>query len=419
VKYTGYHGYWPASLDEVEPRFGSKLELQELVNAAHARGIRVLLDFTANHVHSASSFWNDHQSDGSFHTPPAMCGDVGWDAYAETCWFDSFLPDINYDHPPARQTMVETALYWVEQTGADGYRFDAVKHLEMSFVNDLRAATKAHLEHGGNTFYIVGETFTGDAGLIMNYVSDDRLHGQFDFPSNLALLQGFGARSLSLSDMDSQIRGTKGFYGHETLMSTFLGNHDIARFASLASGHIWCGPWDVTSNKAQGWLGQPGDATALGHELLRVGLTYTMTVPGVPLLYYGDEIGLAGAGDPDNRRFMRFDGDLSGEEAATLSFVQRLLQARRDSPALRRGEWTQPLWNDGDVLAWARTLADDKAVVIVNRSDQLRTGSLDVGSVGVPDGTLTERLSQSQVSVSGGSMSFSLPPRSAWVLLAE
>jgi glycosidase len=418
VRYTAYHGYWPTSLNEVDPRFGTMAELQDMVRAAHARGVRVMLDLTANHVHIASQLWNDRMDDGYFNTPGQTCTDVGWDNAPRTCWFDGFLPDLNYENPEVRELFVDTAVWWVKQTGADGFRFDAVKHLEMSFVQDLRAGLEAELEHGGNTFYVVGETFTGLTDEIMDYVGGDRLHGQFDFPSNIAILEGFGTRGLPLSEMDARVRGAKGLYGHETLMSTFFGNHDIARFLSLAAGDLWCGPWDVSANKAQGWMQPPGqNPDRRGYDLLQLAFTYVMTTPGVPLIYYGDEFGIPGGGDPDNRRFMRFEGELSQNESDTLSFVRSLMRVRSETPALRRGVWTDPLWNDGEVLAYGRVDGDSKAVILLNRSDGPRQGALDVGSLGLVDGPLRERLWDFEVNVSGGSVAFDIPPRSAWILV--
>ena len=139
-----------------------------------------------------------------------------------------------------------------------------------------------------------------------------------------------------------------------------------------------------------------------------------MTVPGVPLIYYGDEFGMPGAGDPDNRRMMRFDGDLNANEKAMMAFMKKLGAARAAHPALRKGAWSQPLWADGDVLAWARTTADDKAVVVLNRSDADKSGEVQVGAQGIADGTtLVGLLGGGSVKVSGGKLAWKLGARQA------
>ena len=419
MRYTGYHGYWPANLDQVESRFGTLDELQGMVVAAHDRGIRVLLDFTANHVHDSSPFYQAHKDEGYFNFPAEICQDVGWDTKPKTCWFVDYLPDLNYTNPAARKAILDSAVSWVKKTGADGFRFDAVKHLEMAFVEELRARAKAELELTGVDFYIVGETFTGDAGLIQSFVGPYRIHGQFDFPSNLHLLKGFAKGEEGLDQMDQQIRAIKGVYADPGLMSTFIGNHDIARFTSHAAGMISCGVWDVVSNVAQGWRNPPGQPTSEEpYQKLRLALTYALTVPGIPLIYYGDELGMPGAGDPDNRRFMRFGGELSGNESATLAFVQKLGKARAAHPSLRTGAWSAPLWADGDFLAYARTGGGETAVVLLNRGSGTKSGTLQVGGLGVTDGaTLTDALGGGTQTVSGGGMPFSIGARSAAIFV--
>ena len=422
VSYTAYHGYWPSELDQVEERFGTLTELQDLVATAHAHGIRVLLDFTANHVHDSSPFYADHAGEGWFNLPAQICQDVGWDTAPTTCWFTDYLPDLNYNHPAAREAVVNHAREWVLKSGADGFRFDAVKHLEMSFVEALRAMTKAEFELTGVDFYIVGETFTGDAGLIQSFVGPTRIHGQFDFPTNSAILAGFGTQKQGLDAMDGQVRGVKSVYTDQgALMSTFIGNHDIARFVSLAAGHIPCGPWDVVSNIAQGWHEPPGTPDwSAPYEQLRLALTYAMTIPGLPLIYYGDELGLPGAGDPDNRRMMLFGSALSQLQKETLAFTQALGQARAQSPALRRGSWSAPLWSEPDFLAYARSDAESGqvAVILLNRGGSPKSGQLTLKNLTLPDGTaMTELLYGGTASPSGGKLSFEVPARSAqiWV----
>ena len=419
MKYTGNHGYWPAKLYQTDEHFGSMAELKQLVNAAHVRGIRVLLDFTANHVHTSSPFYSDNKDKGWFHLPAEVCQDVGWDNKPKTCWFTPYLADLNYSNPAAIKAVLDYAMFWAKESGSDGFRLDAVKHVEMDFVKALRQRTKAEMELTGVPFYIVGETFTGDAGAIAAFVGDDRIHGQFDFPANMQILKGLAKGEIGLDTMDKNIRGAKGVYGSDALMSNFIGNHDIARFISMAGGGLDCGIWDVISNQAAGWKKPPKPPEAIdGYERLQLAFTYIMAVPGVPLVYYGDEFGMPGAGDPDNRRMMRFDNDLNGHEKTTLAFMQKLGTVRANHPALRKGDWSQPLWADADVLAWARTTAADKVVVILNRSDADRSGDLAVGGVGISDGSdMVDALGTATAKVAGGQLAWQLGPRQAaiWV----
>ena len=418
TKYTGYHGYWPSNLYETDEHFGTMAELKKTVSTAHAHGIRILLDFTANHVHSASPFFQDHKDDNYFHFPAEICQDVGWDAKPVTCWFVDYLPDLNYSNPAAVNEVLDYAMFWAKETGSDGFRLDAVKHIEFEFIYKLRQRVKKELELTGIDFYIVGETFTGDAGLIKSFLGPDKIHGQFDFPANMQILKGFAMREIGLDEMDNAVRDAKAVYG-DAVMSTFLGNHDIARFISLAGGQISCGIWDVVSNIAQGWHNPPdapGDVTA--YKRLQLAFAYVMTVPGIPLIYYGDEFGMPGAGDPDNRRMMRFGNELSGNEKETLAFLKKLGQARKEHPVLSAGAWSAALWSEGDFLAYARTSGDEKAVVLINIGDSEKSGELDVGGIGL-DGPVTDVLGGGEVVVEGGKLPFAVPAGGAAIYIGK
>ena len=421
MRYTGFHGYWPSDLYETEEHFGSMDKLQELVSTAHAHGIRVLLDFTANHVHDSSPFYTEHKDDGFFHFPIEICQNVGWDVKPVTCWFTDYLPDLNYSNPAAVTAVLDYAMWWATQSGCDGFRLDAVKHIEFEFIKKLRTRVHDVMELTGVDFYIVGETFTEDAGLIEDFIGSDKIHGQFDFPSNKSILKSFATQEMGLADMDQAVRQAKAVYGDQALMSNFVGNHDIVRFISMAAGMINCGIWDVVSNIAQGWKsppGQPGDSTP--YLKLRLAFTYIMTIPGVPLIYYGDEFGLPGAGDPDNRRVMRFGGELTGHEPATLSYMQKLGGARKAHPALSKGTWTAPLWAEWDFLAYARVLPEETAVVLINIGGGEKAGELDVGPAGLADGAqLDEVLAGGSAGVSAGKMPFSLPAMTAAIYVTK
>jgi glycosidase len=422
TQYSGYHGYWPVATQQVEPRFGSLAELRALVRAAHAKGIRVLLDLTANHVHIEAPWFQQHKDDGWFHLPAEVCAEIGWESKPVSCWFTNYLADFNHNGP-ARYALLEAAVWWVKETGADGFRVDAVKHVEMGFVEDLRRRVGEEFEATGFPFWLVGETFTGDAGAIKAYVSPTRLHGQFDFSGNYAMLETFAKQWKGLDGLDAAWRGAFATYGEGALMSTFLGNHDIARFLSVASGQLGCGVWDIVSDQAAGWKSPPAaPKEAEPYERLRLAFAWLYAAPGVPLIYYGDEVGMPGGGDPDNRRPMRFGAALSPHEQATLQALQQLGQARAAHPALRRGSWPEPLWKESDLLAFHRVLGDDRVLVLLHRGGTAKSGTLDVSAVGFPEGAaLVDAIAGAPFGgsgkVEGGKLSFSLPPRSARFLV--
>lgn len=411
TRFTAYHGYWPSRLDAIEPRFGTLSELQTLVHVAHQRGIRILLDFTANHVHESSPMYQQHGQDGWFNQPAQVCEVVGWDNAPKTCWFTPYLPDLDYRSPGLRQAMLDHAVDIALKTGADGYRLDAVKHIEPGFLPDLRQRLAERVELTGIPFYLVGETFSGDVVQIDAFIGRDKLHGQFDFPVNYKILQGLARSDIGLNALDSDVRGIRRSYRDPTLMSTFIGNHDMGRFLSMAAGDMFCGVWDLYADIAQGWLYPPPQpSAALPYQKLALAFAYIMTIPGVPLIYYGDEVGLAGANDPDNRRPMVFGDALTARQDEAFDLVAAWTRARTRYPSLSRGDWPAPILSETDLVAFARTLPEEKSLVVLNRGTTTRSVAIPLASLGVPGGArFTDVMSGGVVSAAGGTLTVEVP----------
>ncbi len=435
--YAGYHSYWPITLGwreghefnglhAVEPHFGTLEELKALVRAAHARGIRVLVDFVANHVHADSPLWTEHGWDW-FNDDPNQAGLqaylCGWDQPI-ICWFTSYLPDFDYRVLPALDAVVEHAIWLIQETDVDGFRLDAVKHMIHDFCFTLRGRIQESVTTTGLRFYMVGETFTGEgegeASLIRSFVRPEELDGQFDFPLFWQMVTVFLREERTYQSLEGFLQQFQGYYGDWAVMSNFLGNHDVARAISHANGDIA----DMWGNgaSAQGWNNPPGTPTAaLPFRKLRLAWTFLLSVPGIPLIYYGDEFGLAGAGDPDNRRMMQFGAQLNAEQALTLQHVQRLGQARAAHPAMRQGS-RQQLALDGDGLYWAFGLSAgaDRVIVVFNRKAGQETRSIPVAALGLADGTsLRDVVHQASATVQGGNLSVTLASRDSAVFVLE
>jgi len=419
-EYAGYHSYWPIStgwtnenqlegVQPTDPHFGNLQEFKDLVDAAHARGIRVLVDFVANHVHQDSPLWQHHQNDGWFHTPWAGCKETNWEQPI-TCWFAPYLPDFEYKNAQAVDEVVNHAVWMVEETNIDGFRLDAVKHMIDDFVYSVRGGIDLSLRMSGERFYMVGETFTGEDGsdLLEHYIGPRLLDGQFDFPLYWQVTEVFLREERDLKALESMVGWNDTRYGDWAVMSTFLGNHDVCRALSHAAGDIsdmWC-----NEGKNQAWNSPPSAPTdPQPYRKLRLAWTFLMTSPGVPLIYYGDEFGMEGAGDPDNRRFMRFGADLNGEQAATMEVVKRLTAIRHAHRATRRGERrTIALADDGLLWAYVMEDGDDWVLVVLNRADAQRTQSLDLSALGVADTTLVDALSDQPFEAGGGMLEVTL-----------
>ncbi len=411
-EYSAYHGYWPQNFDQTEEHFGTMEELTALVDAAHSHDIKVIVDYAMNHAHASSPiyaehpewFWaNDNGEGGN-----CICGEgCDWDADAKRCWFTGYLPDYNFTDKAARDFSVGNAIWWIEQTGIDGFRLDAVKHIEDDWMLELRARVASEIEPESlEHFYMVGETYTGDRELIKYYVKPEMLDGQFDFPLRMKVAENLIMRQGTMGDLAGFMDTNDGFYG-AGIMSTFIGNHDIPRVIHLAEDTpLWGSPWDGGKDKA--WQGKPGlPAGMSAFERVATAFTLLLTTPGAPLLYYGDEIGLPGAGDPDNRRFMQWENYSAGQ-TYLFNHVSRLLEIRAEHNATRRGV-RKGLSADAETMAFEMSGGGDAVFVLLNRGD----GAASVG--GLPAGSYTDALTGEQVN----GPAVMVPARGSRVLIAD
>lgn len=425
--YSAYHGYWPADPFAPEDHFGDVETLHALIDAAHARNIRVITDWVGNHVHQDHPYLRDHPD---WFNPQALCGDANnWNDIPETCWFDAFLPDIRYYDPAPLGQMVDDAMVWAREYDLDGYRVDAVKHMPHSVFHNFSSRVRNELEHrdagGDEDFYTVGETFSGDRALISSYIDDRGLDAQFDFPLYWAIVSAFARDEIGLSDGAGSLESVRAdsasaFAGRT--MGTFLGNHDVARFIAQASGEI-ASLYGDSACGSDGALRTPDTPPGWSepYDRLRLAWTFLLTNEGLPLVYYGDEIGLPGYNDPDNRQMMRFDDALSGDESDVLAHVRALGRARREHPALSGGQRTD--WWEGEAELWAYArvdaAADDEALVVLNRGDSARTLTNGLSFAGLTHARYRDLLTDEVFTASGDSLTVTVPALSSRVLIGE
>lgn len=411
--YSGYHGYWPRDLEQIESRIGTEAELKQVIDVAHAHGLNVILDYAMNHVHTESPTYQQHRDwfwpndNGSGRN--CVCGDgCNWDEPFDRkrCWFTSYLPDFDFRNGDARRWSVANAIAWAQKLGADGYRLDAVKHIEDAWVTDLRGRLDGEVEWD-QVFYLVGETYTGERDLIKYYVNPaTMLDGQFDFPLRAVVIDTVLRRQGSMGDLGNFLAGNDTYYGPGAVMSTFIGNHDVSRVVHFAEDSpLWGSAWD--SGRDRAWQNQPQLPTSpRPYERLAVAYTLLYTSPGVPLIYYGDEIAMPGAGDPDNRRFMQWTGTTANQDGLRTRLA-RLGAIRKDHAALRRGS-RAILGATADVLVYEMRAPGDTVTVALNRSDSAQQAP------NLPPGTYEDLLTGQTVTAPA-----SIPPRSALVLIAR
>ncbi len=358
-KYSGYHGYWPISCTKIDTRFGNSETLKELVEVAHQKGIRVLLDFVANHVHENNPVMKKHpQWATNFILEDGRENIRIWDEERLTTWFDRFLPTIDYSIPEAVDLMTDSALFMMSEYNLDGFRHDATKHIPTIFWRTL--TNKIKTSFPDRSIYQIGETF-GSRELIASYVATGQLDGQFDFNLYFDSRVVFAQDEVSFTQLHNSLMETFSYYGNHSLMGNITGNHDIPRFISYAGEGLSFGE----DAKKAGWERNVKIHDAVGYNKLQMLTAFIMTIPGIPVIYYGDEIGMVGAGDPDNRRPMIFDG-LNSYQQDVKKNAKDLLHLRKSKLSLLYGDFNLLELSD-TIYVYERNYLDQKTIVLFNK----------------------------------------------------
>lgn len=408
-KSAANHRYHTYDYFNVDPLLGGNESLRSLVDEAHGRGIRIILDGVFNHA--SRGFYQFHHILENGPSSPY----IDWflikkfpvDAYNEnqgpnyTAWWGLHaLPKFNVKNPVVRDFLCSVARYWIG-FGIDGWRLDVPEEIDYpSFWQDFRRTVKSSNPEA----YLVGELWHG----AHEWLEGDKFDAVMNYPLNRAcvgffinkevdesLVSGMGYAPVPHLDSErfaETIDRLLRLYDHEVNLSllNLLSSHDTARFLTLARG----------------------DDSALHLAIL-----FLMTFPGVPCVYYGDEIGMEGGRDPDCRR--SFPWDREKWNSNLLDYFNHCISLRNKYVSLRRGDFTK-LYVKEDVYAFARRFEDEILIVALNVATAMRAPKIRIDDL-VPGRTLLRRVwDNSTIGVRDGFLNgLVLPPRSGSVFLVE
>jgi glycosidase len=365
--FSGYHGYWPIEPRKIDPRFGKSEELHSIVKAAHQTGTKVILDFVSNHVHQDHPYLKDHKNwFGTVNLPDGRLNIRQWDGDTRlTTWFDEFIPSFDFSSAPvAINQVVEDAMWWMGEYDLDGFRQDAVKHVPHSFWKSLTRSAKIRFPE--KNIYQIGETFGSDE-LIGSYVNPAELDAQFNFSIYFNSRGVFSSDQPNFSDLGGVIAENRSTFGPIHLMGNITSSHDQLRFSGYADGQI-----QFSDNGTARSFDDPvGKIRQLStYSKMANFHAFNISQPGIPIIYYGEEIALMGEGDPGNRRMMRFNiSDNEMELKKTFSLLNGL---RTEYSSLALGD-QMILYNEGPVLILLKKYFNEMILVAFNNSQDSKT----------------------------------------------
>jgi glycosidase len=441
------HSYDTQDYKKVDPYFGSQKDFDNLVKHGKALGIRVILDGVFNHMSSDSPLFDRYhhyatvgacESTSSAYRSWFVFTEVG--AGNGTCAGANGPMSAAYEGwfgfdsiPVLRKTQAQVQSYfltaadsvakrWI-QAGASGWRLDVSG--DPSFPNGYWESFRAVVKTANPQALTVSEPWQKDSTLL-RMIRGDRLDTTMNYrirDAVLALLapqafdsKGFGdsGHQISVSDFADRLASMREDYpdaAYYSLMN-LLDSHDTERLL-----------WTLTPGPetTAGREGTPANVAA-GKLRVRLASLIQFTVPGAPTIYYGDEVGMTGDDDPDDRRTYPWS-DLGGSpDTALLAHYTSLADLRDELTALTDGDFRILLANDADeTVAYGRRTGAAAAVVALNRSTSSRTVSIDVAGY-LPNGTSLARRfgvgtpATGSVSVAGGTIQLTLPAMSGLLL---
>ena len=357
------HGYDTLDYFRIDRRLGDLALFQQVLDELHQRGFRVLLDGAFHHTSRDFFAFRDLLKNGP-RSPYAEWYHVDWqgespygDGFAYEAWEGhADLPRLNLANSETRGYILEVARMWLADVGADGWRVDVAYELEPDFLWELRRACKA----ARSDCFLLGEVIHGD---YRTWVAPDLLDAGTNYQFNTALWRSFNEGNLwELKAVMERAWHTEWGLYRDIVLLNFLGNHDVTRILSRLDDprHIY------------------------------PALIVLFTAPGIPCLYYGDEVGLTGRkedGDAALRAPMPLPSDEWPDAARDLyRETARLAHIRRRHPALVGGRFAA-LYAGSTGLAFLRQHSRQVAIVTLNAADAFGMLSLPVGREGIPDGT--------------------------------
>jgi neopullulanase len=432
-----YHGYGAVDLYAVDPHLGTIRDYQDLVAEAHKQGLKIFFDLVPNHVgpkhpwvaeppmpdwfHGTQQHHTDSSAapNGTFygktdkptiandpfetlidpHAPPRLSRNL------TEGWFSNILPDLNTENPAVAEFLLQDSIWWAETSGLDGYRLDTFPYVSRKFWSTWHAGLHQIYPY----LTTIGEVFHPDPRITSFFAGgqkrfdgiDSGLNTLFDFPLFFTL------RDVLLRDAPAgriaDVLSHDSLYVHPDSLVTFFANHDVPRFASAAG-----------SSPAK----------------FKLAFGLTLTLRGIPELYYGDEIGMPGGGDPDNRR--DFPGGWPGDpknaftaEGRTAQqqelfvYMQALLRLRREHPALQSGKLWH-LFSDETAYVFLRETEEERMLVAFNSAAEPRGLKIplhDTPAKGAAGFTLL--FGQAKADVLNGEARVTVPSQSISIFLLD
>lgn len=396
MESPSYHGYDVTDYYNTEPDYGTMADFEEFLDAAHARGIKVIIDLVLNHTSSQHPWFTQSANNANdfrdwyiwSDNNPGFLGPWGqgvWHGNGGDYYYGLFwggMPDLNYNHQAVKDEIFNVTNFWLDK-GVDGFRLDAIKYLiedgttlentpgTFSLLEELNDLYKAN----NSTAFAIGEVWSNTASIIP-YVQNERLDVCFDFDLASDILNAVNDQNPT--SIQQQMQNIQSSYPI-LQYGTFLTNHDMDRVYN-----------QIGSNA----------------EKMKLAASIYLTLPGIPFLYYGEEVSMTGTGAHENiRRPMQWSSApyagfsttfpwnsvgsnyttnnvavMESNSNSLLNHYKKLIHIRNEQAALRKGNYFNIESPVSNVLSFARIHENEAVVVVSNLGTQTTDASLTLSA---------------------------------------
>ena len=366
-----YHGYACSDYYHIDPRYGSNEKYAQMVEQAHAKGLKILMDMVPNHCGAAHWWMADLPYPDWINQFPEFTNtnnvfsanyDINASEYdrllSNRGWFDTPMPDMNLENPDLLKYFQQWAIWWVEFANLDGLRVDTYPYIERIPASQWLKAIREEYPN----INIVGECWTRPAPAVAYWQSGTKNHDGFD--SNLPTVMDFPVEEAIRQALETDGSGWGNglarvydavamdyMYADVNKLFTFLGNHDMSRIT------------DAVKDKDP--------------RRVKLGYVLLATMRGIPQVLYGDEYAMTSKGeDPNNHSYLRaplpLGAEVTPEMQDMFDFQSALFQWRKNEPVLHFGR-TMHFMSRDNTYAYFRYNADEAVFVFVNAAEQART----------------------------------------------
>lgn len=334
------HKYNTADYFAIDPTFGTVEEVRELVDLCHKKNIRIILDAVFNHSgddffafadllrNQENSIYKDWYFVDSY---PVDYDKSNYYTFANTC---NNMPKLNVGNKEVMDYLLKVGEYWVKEVGVDGWRLDVCDEVSHNFWREFRKTIKK----SNSDAVIIGEIMH-EAN---SFLKGDQLDSIMNYPFKNATIDFFGNHSISALEYLDILAENRMLYMDSITKQLWnlIGSHDTKRILNECDGNI---------------------------ERVKMAIAMQFTYIGVPYIYYGDEVGISGEDDPDNRKCMIWDKDKQNQELLTLN--KKLIAIRKENKCLVYGDFDTIYCKD-EVFAFVRKDGEQKILVIFNNNDK-------------------------------------------------